>query len=55
MCPQGLTTFISKMWGDRVSDKTLTLNSGFLMKLLPGDIILADSGFAGLTIRNLDC
>ena len=55
MCPQGLTTFISKMRGDRVSDKTLTLNSGFLIKLLPGDIILADSGFAGLTIRNLDC
>ena len=45
MCPQGLTTFISKTWGGRVSDKHLTLNSGFLNKLLPGDIILADRGF----------
>ena len=37
MCPQGLTTFVSKTWGGRVSDKHLTLNSGFLNKLLPGD------------------
>ena len=45
MCPQGLTTFVSKTWGGRVSDKHLTLNSGFLNKLLPGDIVLADGGF----------
>ena len=45
MCPQGLTTFVSKTWGGRVSDKHLTLNRGFLNKLLPGDIVLADGGF----------
>ena len=45
MCPQGLTTFISKTWGGRVSDKHLTLNSDFLDKLLPGDIIVTDRGF----------
>lgn len=45
MCPQGVTTFISKAWGGRVSNKHLTLNSGFLDKLLPGDVILADRGF----------
>lgn len=43
--PQGVTTFISPAWGGRVSDKHLTVNSGFLNKLLPGDIILADRGF----------
>ena len=43
--PQGVTTFISPAWGGRVSDKHLTINSGFLSKLLPGDIVLADRGF----------
>ena len=43
--PQGVTTFISPAWGGRVSDKHLTVNSGFLSKLLPGDIMLADRGF----------
>ena len=43
--PQGVTTFISPAWGGRVSDKHLTVNSGFLSKLLPGDIVLADRGF----------
>ena len=30
MCPQDVTTFVSTTWGDRVTDKHLTLNSGFL-------------------------
>ena len=45
MCPQGVTTFVSCVWCGRVSDKHLTVNSGFLMKLLPGDVVLADRGF----------
>ncbi|XP_065896091.1 uncharacterized protein [Dysidea avara] len=45
MCPQGVTTFVSCAWGGRVSDKHLTINCGFLSKLLPGDIVLADRGF----------
>ena len=45
MCPKGVTTFVSCAWGGRVSDKHLTVNSGFLSKLLLGDIVLADHGF----------
>ena len=45
MCPQGVTTFVSCAWGGRISDKHLTVNCGFLSKLLPGDIVLADRGF----------
>ena len=45
ICPQGSITFISNGWGGRTSDKHITENSGFLSKLLPGDLVLADSGF----------
>ncbi|XP_073672338.1 uncharacterized protein [Paramisgurnus dabryanus] len=43
--PQGVISFISKGFGGRTSDKQLTENCGFLDKLLPGDIVLADRGF----------
>ena len=44
MCPQGVASFDSCTWRGGVSDKHLTVNSGFLMKLLPGDIVFADQG-----------
>jgi len=50
MCPQVVTSFVSCSWGGRVSDKHLTVNSGFLTKLLLGDIVLADSG---LTLKRM--
>ena len=43
--PQGSISFISKGWGGRTSDKHVTNNSGFLNKLSPGDVVLADRGF----------
>lgn len=43
--PQGTISFISDGWGGRTSDKHVTEHSGFLDKLLPGDLVLADRGF----------
>ena len=45
--PQSSVAFISKGWGSRASDVHITENCGVLQKLriLPGDIVLADRGF----------
>ena len=43
--PIGAVVFLSKCWGGRVSDKQIPQDSGFLEKLLPGDVVLADRGF----------
>ena len=43
--PQGTISFISKGWGGRASDRKITENCGFLQKLSPGDLVLADRGF----------
>ena len=43
--PQGSVSFLSRAYCGRVSDKHITEHSGFLDKILPGDIVLADRGF----------
>ena len=43
--PQGTVSFISNSWGGRASDKYITEHCGFLDKILPGDLVLADRGF----------
>lgn len=42
---QGTVSFVSETWGGRTSDKYLTEDFGFLDKLLPEDIVVADRGF----------
>lgn len=43
--PQGTVNFISKGYGGRVSDKFITDDCGYLFKLQPEDVVLADRGF----------
>ena len=43
--PSGAVMFLSSGWGGRVSDKQITIDSGFIDKLEAGDCILADRGF----------
>ena len=38
-------SFISEGWGGRTSDKYLTEQCSLLTHLVPGDLVLADSGF----------
>ena len=41
----GSISFVSESWGGCTSDKFLTENCRFLDKLVPGDVVMADSGF----------
>ena len=43
--PHGTISYMSKAWGGRVSDKFISEQSGFLDKIMPGDLVLADRGF----------
>ena len=55
IAPQGVVAFISKGWGERVSDVYLTENCGLLQNLLPGDLVLADRGFTLQESAGLYC
>ena len=43
--PQEIVSFVSNGWGGRVSDKYIVENLGYLLYLLPGDVVLAYRGF----------
>ena len=43
--PTGAIIFVSRCWGGHTSDKHITAHSGFLDKLMHGDLILADCEF----------
>jgi len=47
VAPNGLVTFVSRVWGGSASDRHITQEDGhmFIPKLEPGDVILADKGF----------
>ncbi|XP_037526446.2 uncharacterized protein LOC119403592 [Rhipicephalus sanguineus] len=43
-----IKTFLSKGFGGRTTDATITVQSDFLSLLEPGDLVLADKGFPGI-------
>ena len=45
VAPNGLVTFISRLWCGNVFDRYIVENDGFLPKLVPGDMIMAEKGF----------
>ena len=45
MSPDGQITFISRLYSGSTSDKKLTIHSGLLEQLDPGDMVMADRGF----------
>ncbi|XP_056004164.1 uncharacterized protein LOC130049940 [Ostrea edulis] len=50
VAPNGLVTFVSRLWCGNASDRHIVQQDGLLPKLSPGDMIMADKGF---TIEDL--
>lgn len=48
--PTGGICYVSHAWGCRVSDRFITEKSGFLDRIISGDLVMADKG---LTIRDI--
>ncbi len=48
IAPSGEITFLSKAFGGRCTDTQITVGSGFLNLVEPGDVILADKGFPSI-------
>lgn len=46
--PNGMISFISRIYGGRRSDSHITVNSGFLSLVEPGDVVLSDKGFPNI-------
>nr|XP_054932285.1 uncharacterized protein LOC126540277 [Dermacentor andersoni] len=46
--PNGMISFISKVYGGRHTDSFITQDCGFLQLLKPGDLILSDKGFPSI-------
>lgn len=46
LSPQGSINFITSAYGGKASDKFITETIGFVDKLTPGDLVLADRGFS---------
>jgi len=45
IAPSGEITFVSKAFGGRTTDTEITIKSGFIDLIEPGDVVLADKGF----------
>lgn len=52
--PNGMVSFISKVYGGRHSDSFITRDSGFLSLIEPGDVVLCDKGFPAIKTTMAD-
>ena len=53
VAPNGVITYVSRLYPGSISDKAIVQQSGLLNHLTAGDMILADKGFLIQDIREL--